>query len=139
MWSNSDCCDSSPRAGGLVPPSHGGCNASPKPSLQALDLHLNGPKGFSLCAPLLLGAELALITILLIALNSTALPLSIGDVWPWLLLKRGTCLESLIKSAGRHLPIFIHNIFILIYWQHLEELASMQHQLDFIKIIRELS
>lgn len=90
-----------------------------------------------LCA--LIGADLALITILLIAPSSIALLLSTGNIWPQLLLKWGALLGSLIKSAGRHLPIFTHNIFILIYWQHLEKLAFMQHQLNFIKIIRELS
>lgn len=104
---------------------------SPRPTSQC-------PKGSFLCRLPLLSSELALITILLIALNSAALLPSIGNAWPWL-LKQGILLGSLIKAAGRHLPTFIHNIFILIYWQRSENLAPMLHQLDFIKKIRELS
>lgn len=52
------------------------------------------PKGPSLCTPPLIGAELALITTLLIAPSSIALLLSTGNVWPQLLLKWGLCLEA---------------------------------------------
>lgn len=81
-------------------------------------------------APLLLGVELGLISILLIALHCLAafcrkhLAMALAEV--------RDCSWKLDKIC-RHLPIFIHNIFILIYWQHLEKLASLQHQLDFIK------
>lgn len=78
----------------LIPCPHRGCSTSPKPLLQTLGLHPNGPKGPSLCTPPLVGAELALITILLIAPSSIALLLSTGNVWPQLSLKWGLCLEA---------------------------------------------